>query len=519
MSAVLSLGALHGQPDNGGLQHVAGPAEATWGSAAVEADEADLANSVDAGLAILTAPAPIAPWQQDALLRRVHERGYRALAVPQASAMDPGTRRLADRLGLTLLDVARPIVLARTCWMLTEGRDALTLGLVRKVAQSFEYSAADLADLLGHLASNLGHAVALIDADGVVHQAGGQLDDQLHAVIDFERWVDIARVGASAAASVRVDSPTRTGLRLALFGAGLGESQLATLSVAAEIAMPAVAARILIDEVAEVNDVSVSSALLRDFLELGAAPDAEVERRMSERGWRTSGSHLGFRMRGTGRIEPLPLLRSVNAELRTIGVEAHATTAGRGVTGWLSFPGQPEPAVVERFAAALRELHVRIRRAFPVATGVGSLRSGAAGLATTLDEAADAARIAAVRSATGWFVRVDSLGLEQLLLAWTDNDTFVPAAASLLAPLAHAGGELLETLAAYLDHESGLAATATALGVHRNTVAIRIRRVQELLGLDFDDPGARLAVHLACRAVLSRPDGDRAPRSEPGMAS
>ena len=60
--------------------------------------------------------------------------------------------------------------------------------------------------------------------------------------------------------------------------------------------------------------------------------------------------------------------------------------------------------------------------------GVGSLATGSAGLTSSLSEAADAARIAVTRSSTGWFLRVDGLGLEQLLLAWTGNDTFVPAA-------------------------------------------------------------------------------------------
>lgn len=280
-------------------------------------------------------------------------------------------------------------------------------------------------------------------------------------------------------------------------------SQLA-LSVAAEVAMPAVAARILIDEVAAVNEVTVSSALLRDFLDVRGVADADVERRMAERGWRSSGHHVGFRMVARGRLDPFSLLRTVSAGLGTVGADAHATTAGRGVSGWVSFAVAPSPEQVERVVAALRDLHTNALRAFAIATGVGSVQSGPEGLVATLDEAGDAARIAAARSAIGWFVRVDSLGLEQLLLAWTGNDTFVPAAESLLAPLQDGGGELLTTLSAYLDHESGIAATAEALGLHRNTIAVRIRRVQELLGIDMTDPEARLALHLACRAVRPR---------------
>lgn len=504
MSDGLRLSALLSHPDNGGLALVAGPADVEWKSVTVENDEEDLEAPAPDRLAVLTSGIPSTTWQQDAMLRRVRDRGYSGLALPGAMGIDQGARRLAHRLGLTLLDVERPMQLAKACWMLLEAHDALTLGQVRKVAQSFEYAAQDLGDLLRHIAANLGRGVALVDRTGVVLQAGGHLSPDLHAAIGFDSWADLARAGDSAAASVRVDSPGRTGLRLALFGDGMGEPQLRALSVAAEIAMPAIAARILIDEVAAINDVAVSSALLRDFTDLRGAADDDVDRRMRERGWRAQGHHLGFHMAARGRLDAFSLLRSLRAGLASIDAEAHATAAGSGVSGWLRFAEAPGPDRVERAVASLRQLHADVLRDFPVATGVGSLQSGPTGLAATLDEAADAARIAAGRSATGWFVRLDSLGLEQLLLAWTGNDTFVPAAESLLAPLREGTGELLTTLAAYLDHESGIAATATALGLHRNTVAVRIRRSQELLGIDMNDPEARLALHLACRAVLMR---------------
>jgi hypothetical protein len=504
MNEQLRLSALLAHPANGGLRVVAGPDDAEWIDVVIESTEAELPDHGAGGLAILTAPPPGTPWQQDALVRRTRDRGFLALAVPYADKFGAETRTLAVRLGLTLLHVERPMALAKACWQLLEARDALTLGYVRKVAQSIEYHAEGLSDLLRHLSSSVGHGVALIDSEGVLLEAGGRLDPVVHAAVDFAPWVDLTRTeGGGTAASVRVDSPSREGLRLAFFGDGLSDPQLGALAVAAEVAMPAVAARILIDEVAAVNDVSVSSGVLRDFIDLHGTTDPDVERRMLERGWRTTGYHLAFRVIGRTRLDPFQLLRFMTGRLGEIAADSHATTTGRGVSGWLTFAEPPIPTQVEAHIAALRELHVGTRRAFNVATGVGSLESGSVGLYASLSEAADAARIAVNRSATGWFVRVDGLGLEQLLLAWTGNDTFVPAAESLLSPLQEGGGELLVTLSAYLDNESGIAATAAALGLHRNTVSTRIQRVQELLGVDMSDPEARLALHLACRAVRS----------------
>ncbi|MGO2139382.1 MAG: PucR family transcriptional regulator [Leucobacter sp.] len=496
--ASLDLASLLAHPDNGGLEYVAGPKSEIWHSVTVDEPE-----SAAEGLLIVTTALPETSWQQDALVRRVRDRGFAALALRDAWSAGPGARKLADRLGLTLLSVARPIELARASWQLQQARDALTIDYVRKVAQAFEYPAADLGDLLGHLCAAIGHGIALIDSARTVQQAGGVLSPELHANLDFAPWISVARVGDAAAASVRVDSSTRRGLRLAVFDAGLSDVQLRALSTVAEIMMPAVAARILIDELASVNDASSSADLLRAFIELRGARDPDVQQRMAELGWRTSGYHLGFQFAPRTRVDPVGLLRAVSHELAAVSVESRAAISGRGVLGWLTFTDPPASSEVERFAAALNGVHQQLRRTRDVALGIGSLQSGETGLARTLNEASDAAKIATSRSSTGYLVRVDSLGLEQLLLAWTGTDTFLPAAESLLAPLLTEAPELLDTLAAYLDHESGIQATAVALGLHRNTVAQRVQRAQELVGADLSSPETRLALHLACRAVLA----------------
>ena len=68
------------------------------------------------------------------------------------------------------------------------------------------------------------------------------------------------------------------------------------------------------------------------------------------------------------------------------------------------------------------------------------------------------------------------------------------------------GGELLKTLDALLRQPT-LAAAATALKVHRNTLLYRLRRIGQLTGVDLDDPETRLSLSLAFRAgeVLRSP--------------
>ncbi|WP_238698034.1 helix-turn-helix domain-containing protein [Streptomyces sp. E5N91] len=91
----------------------------------------------------------------------------------------------------------------------------------------------------------------------------------------------------------------------------------------------------------------------------------------------------------------------------------------------------------------------------------------------------------------------------RLPAAWQQSDITRAFAETALAPLGgpeHA--HLPTTLRVFLEH-GGSAATARALGLHRNTVAARLRQVRERLGVPLDDPSNRLALQMVCRAPTS----------------
>ncbi|MFI8006094.1 helix-turn-helix domain-containing protein [Streptomyces sp. NPDC086010] len=62
-----------------------------------------------------------------------------------------------------------------------------------------------------------------------------------------------------------------------------------------------------------------------------------------------------------------------------------------------------------------------------------------------------------------------------------------------------AGGELVRSLAAYLDTPGDIASAARRLTLHPNTLRYRLRRVRERFGVDLDDPDTRLVLTLAVR--------------------
>lgn len=113
--------------------------------------------------------------------------------------------------------------------------------------------------------------------------------------------------------------------------------------------------------------------------------------------------------------------------------------------------------------------------------------------------------LAGLRAAPGWPdaprpVTADDLLPERVLAGDpTARQRLVDA---VVAPLTAAGGELLHTLATYLEGGGALEACARTLFVHANTVRYRLRRVSELTGRVPTD--ARDALVLRVALVVGR---------------
>jgi PucR family transcriptional regulator, purine catabolism regulatory protein len=90
----------------------------------------------------------------------------------------------------------------------------------------------------------------------------------------------------------------------------------------------------------------------------------------------------------------------------------------------------------------------------------------------------------------------------------------VRQARELLAPILvgrpDAQRERLDTLTAVLSSPS-LAEAATRLGVHRNTVAYRVQRLEMRADWDLADPELRVALLLAVRVMQNAQESGRPP--------
>ncbi|MDT7617966.1 MAG: hypothetical protein QOF00_5413 [Pseudonocardiales bacterium] len=138
-------------------------------------------------------------------------------------------------------------------------------------------------------------------------------------------------------------------------------------------------------------------------------------------------------------------------------------------------------------------------------------------VAPDLAAAHDSARaaLAGLRAAPGWPDAPRPVGADDLLPERAlSGDPAAPRRLvdACVTPLEAAGGELLRTLAVYLEGGGALESCARALFVHPNTVRYRLRRVSDLTGRNPTDP--RDALVLRTALVVGRLDADPAPDSD-----
>ncbi|GHF16135.1 hypothetical protein GCM10017786_57510 [Amycolatopsis deserti] len=436
-------------------------------------------------------------WQIDALLRRGADSGAAGLLLPEVEPLT-ATRLLADRLAMPLLVTAeRPLDLLVEARLMLAAPELDRANLVLATHRALGERLRSPEEVVSALRGLLRSPVALLDdrgepVAGELASAGRiRVGEPVPQRVDLDDGVLLAHPALLAGPVLWVAAE--------LTGAEAARADVVPPALA--VAAGAVQRWLLANRLELERDARSRTALLGDLLRLDAEPGADLRRRAADAGWRLGGWHVGLRIGVASSVDTVARTTEVVRALRAEQITAVVVEHGDGWTGWVTFDQEPTAQRVRTLAARLRAAHKTLRRTLGSHLGVGRPHPRPDGLAATIAEATDAARLAATRPESGHFLHVDQLGMAQLLLEWTRTDTFEPAARALVAPLRNAPGDLVRTLAAYLDAESSIAETAAVLGVHRNTVAARIARIEQLLGVDLSRPDDRLALHLASRAI------------------
>ncbi|WP_380169916.1 PucR family transcriptional regulator [Kineococcus sp. DHX-1] len=444
-------------------------------------------------------------WRLEAQLRRAADAGVVAVLLPAAAEPTGATRLLCSRLGLALLVADEPVLQrALEAAVALAAPEVPRARAVRAVSGAAGASAQDGAGFVRLLQRTLDMPVAFLDGRGAVLHRGS--DPVPTAALRSGEPVPqrTALAAADGGGTLLAHPVLLPGVRAAqrwFVAAAPGWADVDAVADCLAVAAATVAARLGVDRLGLERDARARAALLTDVLAGGDGPDAELRRRAAAAGWALDGWHVGVRIGAPATTDTAGSRDEVAAAFADGGLAPVVVEHGDGWSAWVSLPRPPAAETVRELAEDLRQVHRALRRHLRSWTGVGRPHGGPGGIARSLAEATDAAGLAAGRTEQGCFLHVDQLGVAQTLLAWTRTGTFPPAARSLLEPLGPPGSDLVTTLAAYLDQESSLVQTAAVLGVHRNTVAARVARVQQLLEVDLTDRDQRLALHLACRAV------------------
>jgi purine catabolism regulator len=151
----------------------------------------------------------------------------------------------------------------------------------------------------------------------------------------------------------------------------------------------------------------------------------------------------------------------------------------------------------------LRRYLASRRPGLRLTAGLGRAYPGLEGLRTAYQEAEQAVRIAQTLLGGDRTADFAEMGVYRLLLPLQDNpelrafhDEYLGA---LRAYDQRNKTDLVRTLEAFFACRGNLQDTAEHLSLHRNSLAYRIRRIEEISGRDLDDFEDRLRLHLALK--------------------
>jgi hypothetical protein len=445
-------------------------------------------------------------WRIDALISRASAAGASALLLAGVEPLGRGAQLLAERLGLPVLGSSDPLAAHEYLNRVAAEPDVVRADLVLRAVTALRRTDGDLTSVLRTASVVLDRPVTLAGSDGGT-LAGEPLGaDERAALV-----AALPAVPIGWAAPYRVDLPSGAVLlAVAVLGVGpvcwlvarlpgVVPAEVDAVPAVLTVVAPAVGERLALRRLELERDARQRTSLLGELLH--GEPSEATRRRAVDLGWQLDGWHTGIRIGADGQADVAGRRADVVEAFDAEGLQAVVVEQGDGWSAWITAAREPTATQVQQQAAAIRRVQRRLVQTVDAYVGVGRVAVGPSGIGSSLAEAGDAAGLARGRAETGRFLHVDRLGLAQLLLAWTRTDTFQPAARALLAPIEGQPGDLVTTLAVYLDTESSLAETAAVLGIHRNTAAARITKIQHLLGVDLANPDERLALHLASRTT------------------
>jgi sugar diacid utilization regulator len=183
----------------------------------------------------------------------------------------------------------------------------------------------------------------------------------------------------------------------------------------------------------------------------------------------------------------------VNRGGEVVAVVAESDTGPDSVAGLTAVATLCKTAVETRFPGTA------------VSAGIGNAYTGAARISTSYTEARHALDTTALMAGLGGVVAFADLGISRLLARVRDVRDLQDFARDVLGELleherAH-GTDYVATLTVYFNENNSPQRSAKRLHMHPNTVAYRVRRIEEITGLSLSSYSDRLMLQVALEIV------------------
>ncbi|MEU0316458.1 helix-turn-helix domain-containing protein [Nocardioides sp. NPDC006273] len=205
------------------------------------------------------------------------------------------------------------------------------------------------------------------------------------------------------------------------------------------------------------------------------------------------------------------------ADALAVHLSAAVPASAVAVVGGVAYALVPLPGdgaePEERAARLAREFCERLGARLPVVVGVGGVASDVSAIVASREAANRALRVlrdgVAPGTASRSVARLSDVYTQSLLLELRDlaaarGERPVGPIARLLDYDERNDSGLSETLDAWLDANGDVRTAAATLFIHPNTLRYRLRRLEQVSGLDLSDPEQRFAAMLQLRILAPR---------------
>lgn len=440
------------------------------------------------------------PYLVEVALRRAYSADVRAVVLVRPStggyqAPSAATISFANRLGVPLLQAGAddPLLVADALRTAVRRPEVAAARLLNAVTARLGRSRPDPRSVITILSGELHVTCAVISADGTAIEGvspPGLPPDLLTGSV--ATTVEMAE-GFAVAVPVETDRTGHVHLWLVSHARGSNKRRAETVAQISQVASWALGSWVAAERLETERRARSRGSLLSELLASGDDVPPHLVQQAVLAGWRLDGWHTGVYVVPSTVVDPTSTER-LRLDLSRRGLHGQLVEGAEGWSFWLTNDSEPPQSQHRELTAKIAQ----VLGGCPLVAGIGRPHPGVTGVGRTLAEAREAASM----TGSAKVVHVDELGVRRLLSMAAETPALVDQAARLLEPLTGVeDGQLLRTLAVYLDEESVTSSAAVRLKVHRNTVSQRINRVEQLLGVSLLNPDERLAVHLACRAV------------------